>query len=80
MGITGIGTLIHLTDKTQNSYLQKDSYFQIIQYFPSPDLLKLAIVQFGLQELQVLVYDISKPMELPYPLVFKKRIEVQNQT
>ncbi|MEY4905145.1 MAG: hypothetical protein RLZZ292_2960, partial [Bacteroidota bacterium] len=71
-------SIYNLTDKTQQSYLAEKSHFQIIQYFPSPDALKMATVQYGLQNLEVLVYDISKPMELPYPLAFKKIIEYSN--
>jgi hypothetical protein len=71
-------SVYNLTDKTQQSYLAEKSHYQIIQYFPSPDALKMATVQYGLQNLEVLVYDISKPMELPYPLVFKKTIEYSN--
>jgi hypothetical protein len=66
-------SVYNLTDKTQNSYLAAESHAQIIQYFPSPDALKMATVQYGLQNLEVVVYDISKPMmDLPYPAVFKQ--------
>jgi hypothetical protein len=71
-------TVYNLTDKTQNTYLKEDSHHQIIQYFPSPDALKMATVEYGLQEFQILIYDISKPMELPFPVVFRKKIEDSN--
>jgi hypothetical protein len=71
-------SVYNLTDKTQNSYLAEKSHAQIIQYFPSPDALKIATVEYALQNLEILVYDISKPMELPYPVVFKKIIENSN--
>lgn len=71
-------SLYNLTDRTQNSYLTAESHYQIIQYFPSPDALKMATVQYGLQNLMVVVYDISELMKLPYPVVFKKLIEDNN--
>jgi hypothetical protein len=71
-------TVYNLTDKTQISYLDENSHHQIIQYFPSPDRLKMATVRQGLQELLILIYDISKPMELPFPVVFSKKIEDSN--
>ncbi len=71
-------TVYNLTDKTQNSDLKEDSHHQIIQYFSSPDALKMATVEYGLQELVVLIYDISKPMDLPYPIVYKKNLGDSN--
>ncbi len=71
-------TVYNLTDKTQNSDLKADSQHQIIQYFPSPDGLKLATVEYGLQELVVFIYDISKPMDLPFPIVYKKNLGNSN--
>jgi hypothetical protein len=71
-------TTYNLTDKTQKSYLAEGCQHHIIQYFPSPDGLKMATVHYGLQELLILLYDISKPMDLPYPVVFKQKIEDNN--
>jgi hypothetical protein len=71
-------TVYNLTDKTQNSFLAGDNHYQIIQYFPSPDGLKMATVEYGLQNLAVKIYDISKPMDLPFPVVYHKIIENNN--
>jgi hypothetical protein len=71
-------TVYNVTDKTQNSFLAEDSHYQIIQYFPSPDALKMATVEYGLQNLLVKIYDISKPIDLPFPVVYHKIIENNN--
>lgn len=71
-------TLYNLTDKIQNSYLTAASNYQIIQYFASPDALKMATVEYGLQEYLIIVYDISNLREVPFPIVFRKKIEDSN--
>jgi hypothetical protein len=71
-------TVYNMTDRIMTSHLAESSLCQIIQYFPSPDGLKMATVQYDGHNLEILLYDISKPMELPFLVVFKKKIEYNN--
>jgi hypothetical protein len=72
-------SIYNLTEKKFKSAIDSENGHQIIQYHPSPDLLKMAVVEYGnYPNFRISVYDISRPMNLPYPLVYKENI-VDNQ-
>jgi hypothetical protein len=66
-----------LTERRFKSNIGSEDRYQIIEYYPSPDLLKMAVVevQYGnFPKYRVSIYDISRPFVLPYPLVYKNDI------
>jgi hypothetical protein len=68
-------SIYNLTEKKFQSYIDSENGHQIIKYYPSPDYLKMAVVQFGnYPNFRVSIYDISEPMNMPYPIVYKKDI------
>jgi hypothetical protein len=67
-------SVFNLTERKLKSYVDSEDRHQIIQYYPSPDLLKMAVVQVqygNYPKYRVSIYDISRPFVLPYPLVYK---------
>jgi hypothetical protein len=68
-------SIYNLTEKKFQSYINSENGHQIIKYYPSPDSLKMAVVQYGnCPNFRVSIYDISEPMNMPYPLVYKKNV------
>ncbi len=68
-------TVYNLTEKKCQSFIGAEDRHQIIQYYPSPDLMNMAVVRYGnYPRCEIAVYDISRPMILPYPLVYRDAV------
>jgi hypothetical protein len=68
-------SIINLTEKKYKSFVESEYGQQIIQYYPSPDLMNMAVVKYGnYPRFEIAVYDISRPMILPYPLVYRDAV------
>jgi hypothetical protein len=68
-------SVFNLTEKKFKSDIDSENSHQIIQYFPSPDLMNMAVVKHGnYPRFEIAVYDISRPMILPYPLVYRDAV------
>jgi hypothetical protein len=67
-------SVFSLTESKFKSHINSEDSHQIIEYYPSPDLLKMAAVQVqygNCPKYRVSIYDISRPFVLPYPLVYQ---------
>jgi hypothetical protein len=70
-------SVFNLIERRFKSSIGSEDRHQIIEYYPSPDLLKMAVVevQYGnFPKYRVSIYDISRPFVLPYPLVYKSDV------
>jgi hypothetical protein len=70
-------SVFNLTERRFKSNIGSKDRHQIIEYYPSPDLMKMAVVevQYGnFPKYRVSIYDISRPFVLPYPLVYKNDV------
>jgi hypothetical protein len=70
-------SVFNLTERRFKSNIGSEDRHQIIEYYLSPDLLKMAVVevQYGnFPKYRVSIYDISRPFVLPYSLVYKNDV------
>ncbi len=68
-------SVYNLTEKKFESYIGAEDRHQILQYYPSPDKQKMAVVKCGLNDLVIEILDMSEPMRLPYPIVYKMEVD-----